>query len=405
MTLFMCCVQIACRDYPHPRHLCAKFPFSSTQHDRHCDLCHCYVCDSLAPCAYWGTGVSSMDHCHAIDKQEMWKNLRENFRRRKNAQLLGSKFTDNPLPVTVTKINQNVPLETAQPRIDSIPQNQVSRPTAIRACSSTRLGVVNEGRKWPRRRLQRNTGILPRPLSQQALGIHGGPNLGNLMEQYVPNNAKFRRAVQGAPLMHQSVYGSSNGLNYAPATHPRVSTASLATPRNKIPAGPHNIISNIGLEPYVQSLSPSIRASSTGNSVPSQPAGSSQPVPQLTDGQSNNFLGNGSQNVLNSSLFDLDFGCIDNVGVINQQMSVENGKYEGTAFNNEPSVVDSQLSEGCQLMKDNEYESWTLGQSAPVTLEGCVASNLNTFSPDPPAIDAGMLYFDFETSWNAWAHA
>lgn len=29
--------QIACRDYPHPRHLCAKFPFGSTPHERHCD--------------------------------------------------------------------------------------------------------------------------------------------------------------------------------------------------------------------------------------------------------------------------------------------------------------------------------------------------------------------------------
>jgi hypothetical protein len=39
-TNFFCVfllLQIACRDYPHPRHLCAKHPFSSTPHDRHCD--------------------------------------------------------------------------------------------------------------------------------------------------------------------------------------------------------------------------------------------------------------------------------------------------------------------------------------------------------------------------------
>lgn len=31
-------LQVACRDYPHPRHLCAKFPFSSTQHESRCDM-------------------------------------------------------------------------------------------------------------------------------------------------------------------------------------------------------------------------------------------------------------------------------------------------------------------------------------------------------------------------------
>ncbi|RWV82310.1 hypothetical protein GW17_00056199 [Ensete ventricosum] len=28
----------ACRDYPHPRHLCAHFPFSSSPHEKFCDL-------------------------------------------------------------------------------------------------------------------------------------------------------------------------------------------------------------------------------------------------------------------------------------------------------------------------------------------------------------------------------
>ncbi|KAE8662722.1 caffeic acid 3-O-methyltransferase-like [Hibiscus syriacus] len=34
--------QVACRDYPHSRHLCLQFPFDSTPHDKHCDLCYCY---------------------------------------------------------------------------------------------------------------------------------------------------------------------------------------------------------------------------------------------------------------------------------------------------------------------------------------------------------------------------
>ncbi|PIA42155.1 hypothetical protein AQUCO_02100189v1 [Aquilegia coerulea] len=68
--------QIACRDYPHPRHLCASFPFISSPHDKHCGLCHCYVCDTQAPCVYWGNGMSSSDHCHSTDKEEKWRKQR-----------------------------------------------------------------------------------------------------------------------------------------------------------------------------------------------------------------------------------------------------------------------------------------------------------------------------------------
>ncbi|KAL0927277.1 hypothetical protein M5K25_001440 [Dendrobium thyrsiflorum] len=71
---------LACRDYPHPRHLCLSFPFSSTPHEKHCKLCHCYVCDSLAPCIYWGYGLSTTDHCHANEKEQDWKSLRNYFK-------------------------------------------------------------------------------------------------------------------------------------------------------------------------------------------------------------------------------------------------------------------------------------------------------------------------------------
>ncbi|KAL4588007.1 hypothetical protein LXL04_000885 [Taraxacum kok-saghyz] len=83
--------QVACRDYPHPRHLCIKFPFSTTPNQNHCDQCYCYVCDSLAPCVYWGNGSSPMDHCHATDKDELWKHQRKNAKN-------GTKVVPLPLP-------------------------------------------------------------------------------------------------------------------------------------------------------------------------------------------------------------------------------------------------------------------------------------------------------------------
>ncbi|CAA0808758.1 Unknown protein [Striga hermonthica] len=60
--------QVACRDYPHPRHTCAKYPFQKTPHDSHCELCFCFVCDLSAPCSKW---VGSTGHCHAFNN-EAW---------------------------------------------------------------------------------------------------------------------------------------------------------------------------------------------------------------------------------------------------------------------------------------------------------------------------------------------
>ncbi|CAA7048917.1 unnamed protein product [Microthlaspi erraticum] len=67
--------QVACRDYPHPRHLCSKFPFGSTLHKTHCDKCYCYVCDVAAPCAQW----TYLGHCEALENGR-WKHLRDTHR-------------------------------------------------------------------------------------------------------------------------------------------------------------------------------------------------------------------------------------------------------------------------------------------------------------------------------------
>lgn len=61
--------KVACRDYPHSRHVCVKYPFGQTPHDSYCDLCYCFVCDVAAPCKNW-TGVSG--HCHAVDNA-VWR--------------------------------------------------------------------------------------------------------------------------------------------------------------------------------------------------------------------------------------------------------------------------------------------------------------------------------------------
>ncbi|CAH1446609.1 unnamed protein product [Lactuca virosa] len=70
--------QVACRDYPHSRHLCVKHPFTKTPHESCCKLCYCFVCDVPAPCMYW---TGSNGHCHAIDN-EGWKSMKDVFRRK-----------------------------------------------------------------------------------------------------------------------------------------------------------------------------------------------------------------------------------------------------------------------------------------------------------------------------------
>jgi hypothetical protein len=113
-------LQVACRDFPHSRHLCSNMPFGTTSHSKHCTMvsfghfcslmllgnvmrwlyyqsrqwicfkwhfiaqCYCFVCDAPAPCSYWGKGLSVDDHCHATDKETKWKTLREAFKQRSN---------------------------------------------------------------------------------------------------------------------------------------------------------------------------------------------------------------------------------------------------------------------------------------------------------------------------------
>ncbi|XP_072963448.1 RPM1 interacting protein 13-like isoform X1 [Typha angustifolia] len=66
--------QVACRDYPHSRHLCVEYPFSNTSHESYCLQCYCYVCDEAAPCKLWE------GHCHASDREKKWKDMRRSQR-------------------------------------------------------------------------------------------------------------------------------------------------------------------------------------------------------------------------------------------------------------------------------------------------------------------------------------
>ncbi|XP_031121698.1 uncharacterized protein LOC116024830 [Ipomoea triloba] len=116
--------QVACRDYPHPRHLCVKFPFATTPHESHCDKCHCYVCDALAPCLYW-TKDEVLPHCDATDKMWIWRHQREN--RKKSDE----------------KVEPNESLPLRPPVSDSVTQNQVPRDTLLASSLSRNHEMPN----------------------------------------------------------------------------------------------------------------------------------------------------------------------------------------------------------------------------------------------------------------------
>ncbi|OVA02288.1 hypothetical protein BVC80_9099g85 [Macleaya cordata] len=172
--------QLACRDYPHSRHQCARFPFSTSPHEKYCDLCHCYVCDSRAPCIYWGTGVSKTDHCNSTDKEERWRIQRKCFKQGTTIQPPLRKFPETlPLHESGPTLSASHPLGSG-----SFPPHSVSS-TRIHSCSSlASFGV-------PSIISRRNTN------SQQSAALYMGRN-------------RFPHHVSRSQLMPA---GTSNNIN------------------------------------------------------------------------------------------------------------------------------------------------------------------------------------------------
>lgn len=125
--------------------------------------CHCYVCDTLAPCLKWGAGISSSDHCHANDKTEVWKIQRKDLKRTLSSPLPASTKYGTSLGVVHSQSNENLPYDTTHlspisvlrnqadrssamhtPSLNCIPQNQVSRPKATYAHFSLNSGRQNQ---------------------------------------------------------------------------------------------------------------------------------------------------------------------------------------------------------------------------------------------------------------------
>ncbi|KAG6724521.1 hypothetical protein I3842_03G261600 [Carya illinoinensis] len=290
--------QIACRDYPHPRHHCAKYPFSSTPHERHCEQCHCYICESLAPCLHWVTGISNDDHCHATDKEEIWKIRRKSFKLGRSASLPGIKSSDTSLPAALPRLQaqllNNIPLAP-----NPMPQNQVSRPNIIRACSTVASyavpNIIVQGRSQQPTSVLAKTRTHSRLVPQNLLGVRNSVTqrdramtVGNMGPGFVPSHTMFKKtgAVRGALPMHPSVYSSSDNVNCVHAALHTINATPTAVANDRNLVKWPNVHPSINLESYgPQDFSQPNVGGFVTHMVSSQPQTESQPIAQSNDGE------------------------------------------------------------------------------------------------------------------------
>ncbi|XP_041005401.1 uncharacterized protein LOC121250353 isoform X3 [Juglans microcarpa x Juglans regia] len=290
--------QIACRDYPHPRHHCAKYPFSSTPHERHCEQCHCYICESLAPCLHWVTGISNVDHCHATDKEEIWKIKRKSFKLGGSAPLPGIKSSDASLPAALAQLQaqllDNIPLAP-----NPMPQNQVSRPNIIRACSKVASyavpNIIGQGRSQQPASVLVKTRTHPRLVSPHLLGVRNSViqrdramTVGNAGPGFVPSHTMFKKtgAVRGALPMHPSVYSSSDNVNRVHAALHTINATPTAVANDRNLVRWPNVHPSLNLESYgPQDFSQPNVGGFVTHIVSSQPQTDSQSIAQSNDGK------------------------------------------------------------------------------------------------------------------------
>ncbi|XP_047093046.1 uncharacterized protein LOC124705357 [Lolium rigidum] len=230
---------VACRDFPHSRHLCSNLPFNTTFHAKHCGMCHCFVCDAPAPCNSWGQGVSLDDHCHATDKESRWKLLRQAFKCKS-------------LPASHPEQRQNAVCPTMSPRHQdiqcqvSVAQSELPLLSNISGSSfakgSPLLNVMNQNR--PRHTSVRVSLNVERTISTQrgSLATRARRMTGNICtSQNTHSRGSFKRVGTVSPghtIRNANQFGSTASTSIRPLMNkalPHVSQPVEAIPRTNTP--------------------------------------------------------------------------------------------------------------------------------------------------------------------------
>ncbi|XP_010447935.1 PREDICTED: uncharacterized protein LOC104730464 [Camelina sativa] len=299
--------EIACRDFPHPRHACAKYPFNSTLHEQFCEMCHCYVCDTRAPCTYWLSSFSILDHCHANDKDQMWNNQRESLRTGKILPRLVSK----PALTKVQCKRVSRPLSLPMPRNSSTPVTQ----SGIQACSTTTTKVATHpnvytytrrghGTRQSKTTLLKHPGSQPRDVQSLPKNRGGGGSYnGNPSPQAVPSVPLRTRRLSigvshpennGVQNIAQGLQAMFKAYKQLPVTH-GPPTASQDNSQQRIVTG---YVSNLSVSHMKEMARHFNRNMYSGNvqtnvvpsMTPNPPAANQQQQQQKQSGTSNDKL-------------------------------------------------------------------------------------------------------------------
>ncbi|KFK40410.1 hypothetical protein AALP_AA3G370000 [Arabis alpina] len=206
--------EIACRDFPHPRHSCAKYAFNTTSHDKYCDMCHCYVCDIPAPCQFWCMGVSTVDHCHANDKEKIWKNQRECFRTGQMPTSHPCSKLTTPLPASVTHLSSK-PTMTVPASVTVTHQFSRSSTQNIVRLSQTNLPRSQVGIRpcSSSGRVANHSNVSARSRVRQSMSLNHNHGLQSLSS--VRNNViqKDRSNLRSRVVSSGTRHGATNGTN------------------------------------------------------------------------------------------------------------------------------------------------------------------------------------------------
>lgn len=422
--------------------------------------CHCYVCDKLAPCEHWGTGSCDNDHCHATDKVASWKSQRESLRIQKNEPLHPRKVSNTASSTTLPQPSQAPPLDTIRLASNSTGQTQVSRPTVMRPCTSAPgfgiPNIISQGRvrhpgsiydtnlfgtrsislqsrflrarsnvlQKERHLVANNTGMFKRP------GIHGSGFATNKPVYGLPNQGRVSPITQSAgnpvrqslPNDNRVQLGSVASVNkdtyqntyesYATNAFSTLCSPSLLydqpCPHSQSfdqPVSQQPIYSQANMEPQVygqahlqtqgnvepipnpQIYSQPLPVSQAPSPAISLPQFQSQAISQSYDGQNVSQVGNQRQD---SCLQALEDCWVNNLSPESNEQLSRTGS-TNDLFN---SQGDARDKFHCS---EFEYQNWFPENDA----EGYVPPDL--VASEPANFDAGMLFFDFETSWNGLA--
>lgn len=396
--------QLACRDYPHPRHLCANFPFSTTPHEKYCDLCHCYVCDLRAPCICWGNGVTVTDHCNSTDKEEVWRHLRK----------LSKQGTAPAPTISTGAISDN--MQPKHPFSESITltliprQTSVSRSIQVHACSATSFGTVgNDGPNLGSRFTHtRNRHTQNQPVPRMRSSYRERTDVRTLGPQFISSRSKFKRdrSSGSAFRVNQSEQGLYDSNQIYAASHTRgQSTQATAGDDTQLRRWQDFLpTNNSGLSTFQNNCNPNSNCSFTGfQSVASQPQAFNQSIPQLDVNQNVHQFVNPTLDGTDSHQLELNYSWQSDVSTQLESATPPN------ALQFEPSAVvqeqDLHLGSALGLLEFHD-ENWicdTLEHQASVqenTMDP-VLSDLDFLPLQPSTADPSIPFYESESLWGA----